>query len=1060
MSSLRRTKKSPKSTISEFNWQRIEGEEEEQEGCLKYYYNNQEDFDKKNLPCENRFWPKDDNKTSLETFSDVKYKPKHMDNYINNYFSNERFDGDSPFVFQSDYKNKTSKDICNKEEFELNPQQKFAGKFISPETTFPGMLVYHGLGSGKTCTSIIIGESMKSRSVSDPNTRIKGRSPYRVFIVVPKAIIEQYYEEIIGRIQDGHIVSCPGACVITENDNDNGSRQFYVGEYNKENNSYSNYELDNMRRLELKISKISKDPNKIYKKLLISLNNELKNLRSKFHAMVDTVYHIVSHDTFLNSVMVKVKDSNRMIPTDFLLTENIFHSNKSLLIIDEIQKLVREEGSKYNKLYNTLNIYARNRKTGEPTMKVVLLTATPVYDNPHEAALMIDLLRPRIPFPQSRDKFQELFIQTDFNNSTNTHTQTLKNPILLKYLLSGYVSYFKGGNPQGYPYRRNHIRLHKMNGTQQKEYTKTLVSEIIKERDRIDFDGMQQGMYPLSIQKSNIAYPLKDGLKTSLEDIATFMSLLKRQKSQEEVYNKASEYSQKFVDIIKTVEKSPGPVFIYSKWIPHGIVGIYSILDALGWKFLSPKFDMSEDVNRYAIWSPGGLDMKGVRPEPQVSSYIKKMRNIFNSPENKDGKLIKVLISNVVEGISLKGVNQVHVCEPWWNMSKMEQIIARAIRLCSHESLPDSRRFVDVYYHVSVLKTYPNYDGNIQAGLREIDSKLIYYKDLSRSTIEQKMYIAAERKQNINVQFELALKQSAVDCNINKDGNIVRLEETIIPSIQTNGFIESDGRTPLYNRSNNKYYLLENDKEKFFLIGLDILNAIDVPKLSKVGGFKTIHNWPPVGVQRNNIKIELESWQIKTVAGNVSVTLLEDTLFEQDGNCDISGNISNKNFKKLYKYGIEKGEEYLAWKYCYDVFRKTEIWGKIVVKYNLITGGSSVPLQNKLYNLIENASTNKIWDVLNNKDKKKHITTLESILLKKEALKDKQELISQLHDVVPNDMKNKLNNYSYTELSVLKEKIKIQKYLNSKVSEEIKDKMEQYSVQELRDLYKSFQSKK
>ena len=1437
MSSLRRVKKAPKNILSERKWKLLEGEEEEPKECLKYYYDNQEDFDNLNLPCTNRFWEKQGNSTSLESFNDVDvYKPIQMNSYIDKHFSNERFDGESPFTFQPEYKNKSTSDICDTTEFKLSPQQKFAGKFISTETTFPGMLVYNGLGSGKclskgtpliksdgkiikvenvkvgdklmgddskprnvlslgrgrdtmyeitpvkgdsftcnsehvlcvtpsqsgyyyqenktvknqkkkwvvdytnletlkktgkwfeteleakeffklickrdntvnisvkeylklsksmkarlklyrkpinfeetevpidpyligfwlgdgtssrseitsqdsavlkylanklpeykcylqhqskyqyrinstepkgnyfwntikslnlvnnkhvpdiykmnsrkvrlgvlaglidsdghynkncyefcqknertfddvlyiarslgfaaykskkktswthkgvknygtawrctisgnleqipvkikrkqatqreqpkdvlvtgfkvvekpeddyygftldgnhrfllgdftvshnTCTSIIIGEAMKARTTENPDSRIKGRGPYRVFIVVPKAIKEQYYEEIIGRLRDGTIVSCPGACVITENDDSKGKRQFYVGEYNKSTDQYDTTELNDMRKLEKRINKISKDPERLKEKKtkleLMRLNKDLEDLRDLFHTKVDTVYHIVSHDTFLNSIMVKVRGTERVVPTNFLLTDNIFHSNKSLLIIDEIQKLVREEGSKYEKLYNMLNIYARNRTTGAPTMKVVLLTATPVYDNPHEAALMIDLLRPRIPFPQSREKFQELFIHTDFIKDTNTHTKTLKNPLLLKYLLSGYVGYFKGGNPQGYPYRRNYIKLHKMQNFQQEEYTRSLIAEISKEKNRIDFDGMQQGMYPISIQKCNIAYSVKEGeLKTSLEDIGSFMSKLNRQKSPKEVMKVASQYSQKFVDIIKIVETSPGPVFIYSKWIPHGIVGIYSILDALGWEFLGPKFDLSKDVNRYAIWSPGGLENKGVRPEKLANKYIKNMRSIFNSPENKDGKLIKVLLSNVVEGISLKGVNQVHVCEPWWNMSKMEQIIARAIRLCSHSHLEENRQYVDVYYHASILNSYPNYDSKVQAGLRDIDPKMIYFKDLSRSTIEQKMYIAAEKKQNINVQFELALKQSAVDCILNKDGNIIRLEEMLIPSIKSNGVIETDGIVPLYNRSNNKYYFLENKNNKFYLVGLDIQNAVSVPKLSRKGGEKTVHNWPPVSVERTKNVIQLEPWQIKVIAGNTSVTLLENTLFDS---CDIRGPVSDMNFKKMYKYAVSQGEDPKAWVYCYDMFRKTELFGKIAVKYNLITAGSPVPLQNKLYSLVQNASSNGVFDSLSSQEKKKHITTLEALLLRKEALKNKQELINNLYSLVPEGIRTKLNNYSYIELTVIKEKLGIQKRLRNKAEPEIVEKLDQYSIEELRVLNKKY----
>ena len=150
MSSLRRVKKAPKNILSERKWKLLEGEEEEPKECLKYYYDNQEDFDNLNLPCTNRFWEKQGNSTSLESFNDVDvYKPIQMNSYIDKHFSNERFDGESPFTFQPEYKNKSTSDICDTTEFKLSPQQKFAGKFISTETTFPGMLVYNGLGSGK-----------------------------------------------------------------------------------------------------------------------------------------------------------------------------------------------------------------------------------------------------------------------------------------------------------------------------------------------------------------------------------------------------------------------------------------------------------------------------------------------------------------------------------------------------------------------------------------------------------------------------------------------------------------------------------------------------------------------------------------------------------------------------------------------------------------------------------------------------------------------------------------------------------------------------------------------
>jgi hypothetical protein len=50
---------------------------------------------------------------------------------------------------------KKSKKICMKNTtFELNPHQEFVKRFISYNTPYNGLLLYHGLGSGKTCSAI------------------------------------------------------------------------------------------------------------------------------------------------------------------------------------------------------------------------------------------------------------------------------------------------------------------------------------------------------------------------------------------------------------------------------------------------------------------------------------------------------------------------------------------------------------------------------------------------------------------------------------------------------------------------------------------------------------------------------------------------------------------------------------------------------------------------------------------------------------------------------------------------------------------------------------------
>ena len=84
-----------------------------------------------------------------------------------------------------------------------------------------------------------------------------------------------------------------------------------------------------------------------------------------------------------------------------------------------------------------------------------------VYDNPFELALTVNLLRPRI-FPSNKKDFYNFFIGEISPNGEClkskkdwiSENSCLLNEELISYICSGYVSYFKGGNPNAYPYKR------------------------------------------------------------------------------------------------------------------------------------------------------------------------------------------------------------------------------------------------------------------------------------------------------------------------------------------------------------------------------------------------------------------------------------------------------------------------------------------------------------------------------------------------------------------------------------------------------------------------------
>jgi hypothetical protein len=55
------------------------------------------------------------------------------------------------------------------------------------------------------------------------------------------------------------------------------------------------------------------------------------------------------------------------------------------------------------------------------------------------------------------------------------------------------------------------------------------------------------------------------------------------------------------------------------------------------------------------------------------------------------------------ESLDLKNTRQIHIMEPFWHESKIYQVIGRAIRFKSHETLPKKDRHVDVYRWISIF---------------------------------------------------------------------------------------------------------------------------------------------------------------------------------------------------------------------------------------------------------------------------------------------------------------------------------------------------------------------
>ena len=723
--------------------------------------------------------------------------------------------------------------ICNASDYSLKPQQKFAGRIMNTYTKNRGLLVYHGLGSGKTQTSIVIGEAFKFRNVIDESV-IPGRTDTLVLIVVPAALVEQYYSEIIGNIENGKIKAASGQILI------NGDRQYYLDELTREaiSQAYVNIlELEN---------KIKEDPDNIleHERKIRLLKKDIVRRKDEERLKVKKVYEILSHESFLNRLFTYT--DNEFKPGPYLPKLKV---SNGLLIIDEIQNLVSAIGTSYRKLLYAIKFYA------DKNFRVVALTGTPIYDKPFEFGLLMNLLRPRLQFPDGYDDFNEIFLK-DRN--------TIKNKELFKKMCSGYVSYFKGGNPEAYPFKKTILMEHSMNPYQYTVYKKALLAEVQRDLET-GASGMNKDEFIVRVHTSesendekatgifnnsnlfcNIAFPeakltleetkvmsRETVLKAGIREFKSVLRSAAQGNNFAKILNTVSGFSSKFAKVAELIMLSPGPVFVYSNYVFYGVDSMAIIMSFLGY---SEYPDQSGVNGCFFVW-------KGKAREDEII----KAKQLFNSKENINGKLLRIMFGTqtVMEGVDFKNVRQVHILDPWWNDSRVQQIIARGIRLCSHRDLPASERFVNVFIHLSTLgsaetmfelkirkkdpvgkdiesktrsflklenpgETRPekwvfreayitregelkNSSGTFLASdiisnsiIKLADPTLTrafgHHKELDSISVQEYMYKKAMGKLNLNRQFEIAIKEVSIDCSLNKNGNIVRLNEFYKPA--------------------------------------------------------------------------------------------------------------------------------------------------------------------------------------------------------------------------------------------------------------------------------------
>ena len=247
-----------------------------------------------------------------------------------------------------------------------------------------------------------------------------------------------------------------------------------------------------------------------------------------------------------------------------------------------------------------------------------------------------------------------------------------------------------------------------------------------------------------------------------------------------------AKYSPKFLNILENIEdpENVGLHLLYSQFRTLEGIGILKIiLEHHGFQELKMVKTAAGE------WDIGNLEPGKQRfllyTGTETPEEKEILRHIYNSnwdqispslrerlelisPNNYLGEIVKVFMitASGAEGINLENTRFVHITEPYWHATRLEQVIGRARRICSHKNLPEELRTIHVFMYLSVMS---------EAQKNSRDNLLLTTQDLSRLdhetpiTTDEYLYEISNVKESVNRQILMAVKETAVDCSLYKN---------------------------------------------------------------------------------------------------------------------------------------------------------------------------------------------------------------------------------------------------------------------------------------------------
>lgn len=665
-------------------------------------------------------------------------------------------------------------DMCNPSNFKPHAYQSLLGNFINPSVPFTGIIVYHGLGSGKTISGINISERFIPQCQ---------KYKTQIVILVSGSILKQNWKNAI---------------------------------MNSTGEKYMKY-IDKTQIADI----TDKKKQQKMAMSLIMQNYKFMSYKSFYKHVLGERILDKDDSTETKGKNVYRKNEDGEFERDVSVNK-IFNLNNTLLIIDEAHQIT---GNAYGDAVRTIIDNSVN-------LKVVLMSATPMKNLASDIVSLINFLRPKSS-PMERDKAfsgKKNYLmemkeggEEYIRNMARGYVSYVKGADSLTYATKEE----QGAKPKELKFTK--VTRCLMDDFQKNIYNATIdeqkeelefLDEENEEDDKKDVldrksEAICNFVFPgLSIDKKKVVgyyggngiITLKNQLKENKKELNKLVSkMLYDNTDNDDMITLGSDggisgkifklenlkrFSSKFhtalTNLNQLVEGQLGAksAFIYSNLVGVGINLFKEVLinnGYLEYQKNSDDYNISSDTICYFCGRTYENHRKNVinddtaNSEIQIHKYYpatfitvtgktvddqetlpeekkKILDDVFNSEDNKNGKHIKFVLGSKVmnEGVSLMNIGEVHILDVSFNLGRVEQAVGRGIRYCSHWRLMSK---TNMYPVVRVFKYVIGLENN----------------ELST---EEELYKKAEIKHLLVKKVERILKEVSIDCPLMYNGNL------------------------------------------------------------------------------------------------------------------------------------------------------------------------------------------------------------------------------------------------------------------------------------------------